>query len=57
MTVFAVVFSNYYPCEVHSLWLKRRDALKEAERLGSPWRVIPWKVKDDTSYAEEEGEG
>lgn len=50
LTVYAVVFSNYYPAEVDSLWRRRGDAEARAEELNASsdtrgWDVSEWDVE------------
>ena len=33
MTIYAVIFGNYFPREVESLWEVKEDADKEKQRL------------------------
>jgi len=42
--VWAVVYGNYGPPEVHSLWETEELAQKRADMLGSPWRPEQWVV-------------
>ncbi len=44
-TVWAVVYSNYDPAEVDSLWVSQALAEKQADTLGDDWRVVAWKVR------------
>lgn len=44
LTVYAVVFSNYEPTEVDSLWRTQESADKRADELDGDWRVVPWRV-------------
>ena len=37
--IYAVVYSNYWPREVDSLWTKEEDAQKLAESLEGEWNV------------------
>ena len=37
--VWAVVFSNYDPREIDSLWWNEEEASARAEELGEMWRV------------------
>jgi len=43
-TVYAVVYSNYSPPEINSLWRDKRAAEARADLLGSPWRILEWDV-------------
>jgi hypothetical protein len=43
--VFAVVYSNYEPTEVESLWSTSEKADKRVEVLGSPWNVVEMKIQ------------
>ena len=43
--VFAVVYSNYHPREVDSLWWNEAEAQKKAEELGDGWEVERWDVE------------
>jgi len=43
-TVYAVVYSNYSPAEMDSLWRLREKAEARARELGSPWAVEMWTV-------------
>jgi hypothetical protein len=45
VTVYAVVYSNYHPPEVDSLWRNKEDAEAQADRLGSPFSVRQWVVE------------
>lgn len=45
-TVWAVVFSNYEPPEVDSLWTTEARAEERAEELGAGWGVTGWDVKE-----------
>lgn len=45
MKVYAVVFSNYEPAEVESLWETMEDAEARASALGSPWEAQEWDVQ------------
>lgn len=44
MNVFAVVFGNYSPYEIDSLWEIETDANRRADELKSQWHVIPLTV-------------
>lgn len=44
-TVWAVVYSNYDPAEVDSLWVSQALAEKHADTLGDDWRVVAWKAR------------
>lgn len=44
MTVYAVVYSNYEPAEVDSLWMTRELAERRADELDSGWTVTPMSV-------------
>ncbi len=44
-TVWAVVYGNYDPAEVDSLWASKSLAERRADALGDDWRVIEWKVR------------
>lgn len=47
MTVFAVVYSNYDPSEVHSLWKAREKAeLKRDELNRRPGSAKMWEVEE-----------
>jgi hypothetical protein len=43
--VYAVVYSNYSPAEIDSLWARREDAEAHAESLDGPWDVQEWTVR------------
>lgn len=44
--VYAVVFSNYYPLQVDSLWWGRDDAESHREGLSDPvWEVVEMRVR------------
>lgn len=44
MSVWAVVFSNYEPAEVDSLWTTEDRARERADELGDGWTVTEWEV-------------
>ena len=44
-TVWAVVYGNYSPYEVDSLWDTKAMARKRADKLGGDWRVKWWAVQ------------
>lgn len=51
MNIWAVVYGNYEPAEVDSLWATEDLALRREEKLDeaadgdmSMWRVVQWKV-------------
>ena len=44
VSVWAVVFSNYEPAEVASLWATEKLAEVEAARLDGPWEVMEMTV-------------
>lgn len=47
MTVWAVIFSNYEPTEVDSIWSTKERAEERAEELDDGmWRVIAWEVQE-----------
>jgi hypothetical protein len=48
MDVWAIVYSNYDPPEVHTLWETRELAERVCEKLGESWRVTAWRVGDAT---------
>lgn len=45
VTAYAVVYSNYSPAEIDSLWVTAEDAEAEAERRGDPWHVETWTLR------------
>ena len=49
MYVYCVVYSNYYPSEIDSIWTTRERAQEECDRLNStithnPFQVEKWEV-------------
>lgn len=44
MIVYAVIFSNYEPSEVDSLWASKELAQARADELDGYWRVVPMSV-------------
>jgi hypothetical protein len=50
MTVWAVMYGNYEPAEIDSLWAteelarRREDELDAAPGSTGMWRVVPWTV-------------
>lgn len=48
VTVYAVVFSNYAPPELESLWFDEADAEAEADRLNEADRSWMWDVRTMT---------
>lgn len=44
MKVWVVIFSNYEPSEVDSLWRTKESAEKRAEELGDMWDAVEWEV-------------
>lgn len=44
--VFAIVYSNYEPPEVHSLWVTRELAMEKLADMSDSdlWHVVPWEV-------------
>jgi hypothetical protein len=47
LIVYAVVFSNYEPTEVDSLWASMELAERRATKLGSGWEAVEWTVASD----------
>jgi hypothetical protein len=45
--IFAVVFANYYPLEIDSLWTTEELADKRSDKLDSMWRVQELWVKGE----------
>lgn len=43
--IWAVVFSNYEPPEVNSLWLDEVEAQKEADRKNAEYDCSSWRVE------------
>lgn len=48
--VYAVVFRNYYPAEVDSLWKTEESAQKQCDEMNKEygyggWRVEKWRVE------------
>ena len=39
---FAVVYSNYFPREVDSIWSTRDKAESRACQVGQEWHVVEW---------------
>jgi len=39
-SVWAVVYGNYFPYEVDSLWATKKLALNRAEELGDLWEIV-----------------
>ena len=54
ITIYAVVFGNYYPREVDSIWLTEELANKRAEQLEGDWRVVTMTVYEDIHEVKEE---
>jgi hypothetical protein len=54
-SVWALVYSNYEPAEVDSLWATEELARKREAKLGeaaggsSMWRVVEWSVGTEES--------
>lgn len=47
MTVFVVVFSNYSPAEVDSIWTTEALAQARVDELNdNMWQVEEWTVRD-----------
>lgn len=46
MIVYAVVFSNYEPSEVDSLWVSEKLAQSRADELDGHWNVERMLVRD-----------
>lgn len=44
MKVWAVVYSNYFPAEVDSLWKTKEKAEERAEELQGEWHAQEWEV-------------
>ena len=53
-SVWAVVYGNYGPPEVDSLWETKELAQKCANTLGSPWTINEWPVRGLVEVEEEE---
>lgn len=43
--VYAVIYGNYEPAEVDSLWSTRERADERAAELGEGWTTVNWQVK------------
>ena len=56
LTVWAVVFGNYSPREIDSLWTNSELADKRAEALGGMWEVAPMRVHNNFDEVEAEDE-
>jgi hypothetical protein len=60
MTIYAVVYSNYEPAEVDSLWEAEEDADRRCEQCNAKsdtgmWKVVPWTVNPKgTTWSEDE---
>jgi len=46
MTAWVVVFSNYYPAEVDSIWKTKELAEQKADELQGDWHVQEWTVQE-----------
>ena len=47
-TVWCVIYGNYFPREIDSIWATREDALARAEELNNDdfaWEVVEWEVQ------------
>lgn len=50
MSVWAIVYSNYEPAEVHSIWISEERAEEERIKLitvlkqPGPWHIQEWEV-------------
>lgn len=44
MTVWAIIYSNYEPNEVHSLWATKDLAEQHIPDDDGDWRIIAWTV-------------
>jgi len=44
VSVWLIVYGNYEPAEVHSIWKTKERAEQECDRLGGPWHVEEWEV-------------
>jgi hypothetical protein len=56
-TVWVVVYSNYDPNEVDSLWETEKLAERRVAMLGRGWKAVEWEVgseKDGDLLAPEE---
>ena len=48
-TVYAVIYMNYFPRQVDSLWFTEAGAEKRASELGDGWAVEPTSVEREKS--------
>jgi hypothetical protein len=48
LMVWSVVYSNYEPAEVHSLWSSKEGAESQADVLDGPWEVHPTMIHRGT---------
>ena len=44
MTVWAIIYGNYEPAEVHSLWATKELAEKHLPKDDYGWTVAEWEV-------------
>jgi hypothetical protein len=55
---FAVVYSNYFPSEIDSLWRTQAEAEMRCKELDGPWNAVEMKIQGvagSTRQAPEEG--
>lgn len=50
MTVYAVVYSNYSPPEVDSLWFSAAEASNRSTTLGGMWEVTEMEIQGENPY-------
>lgn len=53
ITVYAVVFGNYFPRELDSLWKTKEMADTRADSLDGDWRVVEMTVFESESDCQE----
>jgi len=46
MSVWLVVYGNYEPAEIHSIWKTKERAEQECDRLDHAMRRGPWHVEE-----------
>lgn len=52
--IFAVVYANFYPLEIDSLWATEELAERRADNLNGMWRVREMEVKGEEDGDTEE---